>query len=187
MGVWEKSEPGSSRDWPLLRFSPDGKRVVTTGRSLGIWDVHSGKKLREVDILTDIDPSHSYLHSVRDVVFNAEGDRLFAVSDKGRLDTIDVQTGKILATRKMSEEKPAVLALHPEGTMFATVGEGRLIRLWTMASGRELAHWEAHDTSIAALTFSPDGRALVSGSADRTLKFWDLPAIRRELAAQSLD
>jgi WD40 repeat protein/tRNA A-37 threonylcarbamoyl transferase component Bud32 len=187
LGVWEQSQPGSSMDWQLLRFSPDGKKAVTQGRSIWIWDVPTGKKLREVSIQTEIGPSHSYLHSVKDAAFNATGELLFAVSDKGRLDKIDVQTGKILTTWKMPEEESASLAFHPDGNMIATGGTSHLIRLWDTATGRELAHWEGHDTSITALTFSPDGRTLVSGSADGTLKLWDLPAIRHELAVLGLD
>ncbi len=187
LGIWEKSEPGFSRDWRLLRFSPDGRYALAQDRYLGIWDVRTGKKLREVEILTTLEPGHDYCHSVRDAAFSASGRLIFAASDKGRLDTIDVQTGKILATWKVPESESAVVALHPNGTLVATGGESRLIRLWDPASGRELAHWEAHDTGITALTFSPDGRTLVSGSADGTLKLWDLPAIRRELAALGLD
>jgi WD40 repeat protein len=37
------------------------------------------------------------------------------------------------------------------------------------------------------VAFHPDGRTLISGSADGLLRLWDLPAIRHELAAVGLD
>ena len=40
---------------------------------------------------------------------------------------------------------------------------------------------------MTALAFMPDGRVLVSGAADGTLKLWDLPMIRQELAAMGSD
>lgn len=66
-------------------------------------------------------------------------------------------------------------------------GEAGVVHLWDVAAGHELVFWQAHDTGLTALTFSPDGHTLVSGSADGTLKLWDLPGIRKELAAVGLD
>lgn len=49
-----------------------------------------------------------------------------------------------------------------------------------------LLTWEAHDDSVTAVAFSPDGDMLVSGSADSTLKLWNLPYIRTELESVGL-
>ena len=56
-----------------------------------------------------------------------------------------------------------------------------------MASGREMARWEAHESAVTALSFHPDGKTLASGSKDGTLKLWNLPLIRRELESLGLD
>jgi WD40 repeat protein/tRNA A-37 threonylcarbamoyl transferase component Bud32 len=185
--IWEQSQPGFSMNWKLLRFSPDGTRAITQSHYLEIWDVRKGNKLHEVELLTKLGPSRDHNHSVRNAVFSADGKWLFTASDKGRLDRIDVEAGKVVATWTAAEDELPALALHPEGTMIAFGGEGRVIHLCDTATGQELARWEAHETSLTALAFSPDGRTLVSGSADGTLKLWDLPSLRRELAALSLD
>ena len=39
---------------------------------------------------------------------------------------------------------------------------------------------------VKALAFHPDGNVLVSGGADAALKLWDLPLIRKELAAHGI-
>ncbi|MHB8969346.1 MAG: WD40 repeat domain-containing protein [Pirellulaceae bacterium] len=45
----------------------------------------------------------------------------------------------------------------------------------------------AHEDSITALVFSPDGRILLSGAADGTLRLWNIPFICGELSALGLD
>ena len=47
------------------------------------------------------------------------------------------------------------------------------IRVWDVDSHSMLYEIPAHDSWVSALAFSPDGRFLVSGSWDHTIKIWD--------------
>jgi WD40 repeat protein len=64
------------------------------------------------------------------------------------------------------------VAFSPTGTMLAT-GAGNTVRLWDPAAGRELATLKRHANDVTALVFTPDGRGLFSGSADRSVRLWD--------------
>ncbi|MDB9445461.1 trypsin-like peptidase domain-containing protein [Anabaena sp. CS-542/02] len=69
------------------------------------------------------------------------------------------------------------VAFSPDGLTLASLG-GRdsTIKLWDVATGREIATLTGHSP-----VFSPDGRTLAFGSGDETIKLWDV-ATRREIA-----
>ncbi len=48
------------------------------------------------------------------------------------------------------------------------------VRVWEAGGQTLLRVWQAHTDTTFALAFSPDGRSLVSGSWDGTIKQWDL-------------
>jgi sugar lactone lactonase YvrE len=59
-------------------------------------------------------------------------------------------------------------------------GTGQTIRLWDLATGKEVRPRGGHQEAVTAVVLSRDGRTAASGSADRTIRLWD-PATGREL------
>jgi WD40 repeat protein len=122
----------------------------------------------------------------RHIAFTADN-RLVVYCAQDRAIIRDVQTGQVLTRISAGTDAMNGFALSPDGRTLATGGDDRMIRLWEIPGGRELAHWEGHESGVASLVFSPDGNALASGSREGTLKLWDLQFVRRELAALGLD
>jgi hypothetical protein len=48
------------------------------------------------------------------------------------------------------------------------------LRLWEMASGKQVHSFEGHRTEIYSIAFSPDGRQLVAASEDAPCFVWDV-------------
>ena len=71
------------------------------------------------------------------------------------------------------------VAFSPDGKTLATCGYDRLIKLWDVATGKELRTLTDHSDAVYGLCFSPDGRLLASAAADRAVKVWDVAGGRR--------
>lgn len=66
------------------------------------------------------------------------------------------------------------LAFAPDGRRAASGSGDRTVRIWDVATGKELQRLEGHSSPVLAIAFSADGRQLLSGSEDRTIRLWDL-------------
>lgn len=77
-----------------------------------------------------------------------------------------------------------VVTLRAQVSMFAYfivaplilgyVGEDLAINLWDLGSGRRIKKMTGHLASIYSLAFSGESSLLVSGSADWTVRCWDV-------------
>ena len=51
----------------------------------------------------------------------------------------------------------------------------RTVEFWDVATGTLKKSLTGHSKSVTAVAFSPDGKTLVSGSDDMTVKLWNVP------------
>ncbi len=63
------------------------------------------------------------------------------------------------------------------GGLFPGSGD-KTLRLWDVASGREIEKFEGHSSRVDSVAFSPDGKTALSGSNDETVRLWDLASGR---------
>ncbi|MCS6851824.1 MAG: protein kinase [Gemmataceae bacterium] len=65
-----------------------------------------------------------------------------------------------------------------DGLTLASAGNDQTIRLWDMATGREVLKLTGHEGSVVALAFSPTAAILASASDDEKIRLWDVDAGR---------
>ena len=72
------------------------------------------------------------------------------------------------------------VAFSPDSRTVAGATTDRLVKLWDVATGKDLNTLTGHAQRVTAVAFSPDGKLLASGSQDRTIRLWDTAAMRGE-------
>jgi RNA polymerase sigma factor (sigma-70 family) len=172
---------GHREDVLAVAYSPDGKTLASAGRdaSLLFWDAMTGKELRQ---------GKSY-GGINALVFSPDSKTLLTNGWDETPHLWNVATGKEL--HALDKGGPIfMLALSPDGKTLAAApsGHSRSVYLWDVASGRRLDPMTGHRDAVHCLSFSPDGKRLLSGSFSEPLCLWD-PASCTEIAppAHGLD
>jgi WD40 repeat protein len=157
-------------------FLPDGQSlVVLADRSAFVCDVTTGKDPRPIEMGMWRWPYEEGL------AFSADGRRIaFVQNDQnGHIEVHELPDG----TEVGRSEAPAggtCLALSPDGRTVAWGNRAGdpLVHLLDVATGKERHTFAGHQGGVETLSFSADGKKLVSGGTDATLVVWDMTALQ---------
>ena len=70
------------------------------------------------------------------------------------------------------------VAFSPDGRWVVSGSEDKTLKLWDVASGREVRTFDGHRREVTSVAFSPHGQSVLSGSCDGTVKLWDVASGR---------
>jgi WD40 repeat protein len=121
---------------------------------------------------------------VTEVSIAPDGKTMLVIADETQL--YDVKTGAVKQTLPAGPPKIGNAAFSPDGTALA-VTRGSEIHLLNTETGQTLARLEGHTDAVTSLSYSGDGTMLASGSLDKTVRLWDVPAgrLRHTLSGHS--
>ena len=78
------------------------------------------------------------------------------------------------------------VAVSPDGCLVAVGYSDHIVRLWDLRTRQLVERLAGHIASVSSVAFTPDGEGLVSGSADGTLKHWNLGLLLRTVRTGAL-
>ncbi len=142
---------------PLLALAADGKLLAladTAARRYRVWDTSTGKELHQVPMPDGTDAEDA-----------AEAEALAAAGLPPSL------------LGRMGGKFTGPFALSGDGRLLAMGGgKENAVVVWDLHKGAERCRLQGHTGHVMTLAFEPDGKALLSTSADQTLRLWDIQA-----------
>ncbi|MHC4545378.1 MAG: WD40 domain-containing protein [Planctomycetota bacterium] len=169
-----------------VAFSPDGRYIISRSKdkTIKIWDAETG-----ADVMT----LSGHESRVWSVAFSPDGKRIISGRKDGTIKVWDAATGEELMTLRGHSDIVTSVAFSSEGKHIVSGSWDYTIKVWDAATGKELKTLLGHcglDRSssqtgkelmttlgyygaVTSVAFSPDGKSIVSGSFDMTVRVWD--------------
>ncbi len=166
-----------------VAFSPDGKLVVSASQHgrVVLWDAVRGVELRTL-ISNGTVP-------IRSVAFSPDGRTIGLGEPAYRTEDVillDVETGAVRTRLTGHGLGVHAVAFSPDGLTLATAGVDHCIKLWDLATSKELATRRDDVGWVKSIAFSPDGALIAYCGSDELVRFWDLkPQRSRAIEPQS--
>ena len=179
-----KAASGNAMDDDSVRsfgFSADGQRLAVGWQNGGaeIWNVQPPRLIKRLDDAEDQTTSLAFSPDNRFLLGGSRDAGIFVWS---------LETGKVLRTLEREGVAGHVstgsVAISPDSELVAAgprqratssgdVGRERRVQVWDLASGKLRFLLSGHEANVNALLFTSDGRWIVSGSNDGTIRYWD--------------
>jgi len=146
--VWDTATGGKIQSFSgsadAAAFSPDGKQIITYAvDNIKLWDIATGQKIRELSAI---------LPPKRTIKSDSVSATVSSIA-------FSPDCGKILFGCGLDG-----------GDNISVLG---LLSLCDTVTGREIRAFSGYNAGIQSAAYSPDGKQIISGSIDNTIKLWD--------------
>lgn len=146
-----------------VAFSADGSTLATGSddKTIILWNTETGEAITTIG---------NNFFPVKAIQFFGNNE-LFAASGPD-IKLIDFQ-GKIILTFPGKTAHIWSLDFDSASGRITGGSYGKTIRVWDVATGKEVLLLEGHEKSTLPVCFNPSGDCILSGSLDQTVRLWD--------------
>ena len=151
----------------VTAFSPSGEYVVTGSydENLCVYSSMNGRTISK--------PNYKYNNVLTAIVFSSDSKHVLNGYRDGKLLLWNIDTGQIIGETWTGSEDPIkTVAFSLDGRFVVSGGERGLL-FWDVATGQISDKKNLHISGVEAVDFSPDGKHIISGCYDNTLRLWD--------------
>jgi len=148
-----------------LKLFPNDKFAISVSRDrcLLTWDLSTAKRLT----------SHQGKHGGINCLAVASNQTTVITSGQERTLTYwDLRSPDPVRTIELDEEVNSI-SLSPDDRWLATAGTGLVVKIWDVNAGAERSRGAGHSRPVQKLSFSPDGKQVVSAGLDHSVLMWN--------------
>ena len=158
-------------------FSPDGRYIATCDKSdVKIWNSQNGQLLQIFSGHRDPVDSLAYSNNGKRIVSASEKQIIIWDVERGRkLRTLSANWGRynMIQSVSFSLDDRYIVSGSAGSNSFGNGFNGRII-VWNAENGRIVRDFKNLNTfNIYSVSFHPNGKYILSGSGDKTVREWD--------------
>ena len=132
----------------------------------------------------------AHTQDITSLSISPDGQYFLSASNDHSIKLWDKSTGRLMKTFLGHSEEVTSVAYSPDGLSFVSASEDRSLKLWNINNGKIIRTMSGHEVdryaeeespkrtghshAITSVAYAPDGKHVLSGSYDGTLKYWNI-------------